>query len=111
MSDVTQPQIPPIPSVPLVNAAGYVTTEWWRWFHRVFMLIAQQQGGLDIAVLASSPFLSDPGRPDQAIFGALSQMSPADPPPFVYPPAIAQPQDVVSEDQAAMRALMIRIPA
>jgi hypothetical protein len=33
MSDASsQPQIPPIPQVPIADASGMANREWWRWF-------------------------------------------------------------------------------
>lgn len=49
------PQRPPPPSVPLIDANGSMSSDWWRWFYRIPLNAAD----LTLAAIASSGSASD----------------------------------------------------
>lgn len=120
MSDA--PQTPPIPTVPILGGNGRINPEWWRWFARVGRVEAAQQqsivtinqtidGGATIDATGQTMLsLLAPKPVPVAELEALP--IPADPMgDFAIERFVRAPSEAVDEDQIAMRAMMMSVPA
>jgi hypothetical protein len=104
------PRIPPIPTVPLVDADKRCTREWWLWFQLVFQVALEQQGLLSLGAVFDLPgdVVMVPIDVSAAVAGILPD-APADPGALLL--AALPPADPVSPDQIALTAVSMRLLA
>lgn len=68
-----QTTIPPIPSVPIADARGVVSREWYRWFLTIVQTIIPSAEGVNqLALLALTMRLTDMTLASQALFGPVA---------------------------------------
>lgn len=113
---VTEPVIPPIPNVPLVDRDGRCTREWWRWFNQVFQVALAQQGQIDIgSILPSIPqdaVISVPIDILSVLGTVVSGASEAQLIDLAVSAALTvPPPDPVQPDQVVMQALSLGVMA
>jgi len=114
------PQRPPIPQAPLVDNRGYVTREWWRWFHTVGLVEEGNTTNVISTIISQagdtnfSGGLNDPAGLSEGARKTLELQVPAD---RVFPDQIvlqarqlARPQDPVGPEQAASLGLELHRP-
>lgn len=111
----SQPQIPPIPPVALVDAQGRVTREWWRWFQLVFANQSAMVGGNDLALIFGlQPPDPAPSKTQSAFASHVLDVPPDPVPPLkasaFLAAAIATPPDPPNYKEAIFRSLMLRTP-
>lgn len=113
-----EPQRPPIPQAPLVDNRGYVTREWWRWFHNVGLVEVGNTTNVVSTIISQagdtnfSGGLNERVGLDDSSRRTLQLQTPGD---RVFPDQIVLqarqldlPQDAVGPEQAASLAIALR---